>query len=97
MASVNNFEGIRKENYKSFLKYLRRYPTFIFLLYRFDSMFMHAFAFIFVMQANAPEIRSFDDAIVMLSSANQSENTTVSTCVYNALCVFFLLLTIFEF
>lgn len=39
---------------------------------------MHAFAFIFVMQANAPEIRSFDDAIVMLSSANQSENTTVS-------------------
>lgn len=53
---------------------------------------MHVFfAFFFIvfppkMQANVPEIRSFDDAIVMLSSANQSENTTVSTlCV---LCLF---------
>lgn len=56
-------------------------------------MFMHDFAFIFVMQANAPEIRSFDDAIVMLSSANQSENTTVSK-----LCLIcFLLRTIFVF
>lgn len=49
-------------------------------------MFMHAFAFIFVMQANAPEIRSFDDAIVMLSSANQSENTTVSILCFICFC-----------
>lgn len=36
------------------------------------------FVFFYVTQANAPEIRPFDDAIVMLRSTNQSENTTVS-------------------
>lgn len=44
---------------------------YVFLFFVF--LYLHLYV-----QANTPEIRSFDDAIVMLSSANQSENTTVS-------------------
>lgn len=52
-------------------------------------MFMHGFAtFRFSLsQANVPEIRPFDDAIVMLRSTNQSENTTVSN-MYIYFCSF---------
>lgn len=54
---------------------------------------MHGFAILFVTQANTPEIRPFDDAIVMLRSTNQSENTTVSTSMSLAVHIDYALLT----
>lgn len=52
----------------------------MFFLFR---LFFSVYFFVYIhVQANTPEIRSFDDAIVMLSSANQSENTTVSIDAY---------------